>query len=182
MTKSRTSPGMERSRWHGLGWLVGLLATGCTLDSEPIGEENETGGSGTEGGSESASASTTTDSATSVGTTDTDGETSVGQTTDDTATGGPENACDMPAPNAFGGWALDLGDFPGADEFSLDLVLECTIVGVNVNESTALTEWDLSCLDDDGIAHDVGFDIAVSHDGQDGLAALVELPAQLRIV
>lgn len=161
-----------------------MVAVGCTLESEPIGEENETGGSGSEGGSESASASMTGNSvSTTSATTDTDDETSVGQTTDDTATtGGPDAACDMPAPNAFGGWALDLGDFPGGDEFSLDLVLECTIVGVNVNESTALTEWDLSCLDEGGMPHAVGFDIAVSHDGLDGLAALVELPAQLRIV
>jgi hypothetical protein len=178
---------------HGLGWMVGLagtLALGCTLGSEPIGEENDTGGSGSEGGSESASASMTgnsatasmtTDPATSVAT-DTDDETSAGQTTDDTETGGPAAACDMPAPNALGGWALDLGDFPGGDEFSLDLVLDCTIVGVNVNMSTSLTEWDLSCLDDEGLPHAVGFDIAVSHDGVDGLAALVELPAELRIV
>lgn len=178
---------MERSTLKvGLGWVVGALTLGCTLDSEPIGQENDTGGSGSEGGSESASASMTGNSssmstATSV-TTDTDDETSAGQTTDDTETGGPVAACDMPAPNAFGGWALDLGDFPGGEEFDLDLVLDCTIVGVNVNESTSLTEWDLSCLDDDGLPHDIGFDIAVSHDGIDGLAALVELPAQLRIV
>lgn len=166
--------------------MVGALALGCTLNSEPIGQENDTSGSGSESASasmtgNSATASMATDSATSVAT-DTDAETSAGQTTEDTETGGPAAACDMPAPNAFGGWALDLGDFPGGDEFDLDLVLECTIVGVNVNESTSLTEWDLSCLDDDGMPHDVGFDIAVSHDGIDGLAALVELPAQLRIV
>lgn len=172
----------------GLGCALGLGfvgGSGCTLGSEPIGEENEA--SGSEGGSEagsgsmsatSATASTTTD----PDTTDTDDETSAGQTTDDTETGEPAAACDMPAPNAFGGWALDLGDYPGGDAFDLDLTIDCTIVGVVVNESTSLTEWSLSCDDEGGTAHDVRFDIAVSHDGQDGLAALVELPAQLRVV
>lgn len=162
---------------------------GCTLTSEPIGEENDTGGSGSEGGeggSQSASASMTGNSATGSMTTDpatdTDDETSAGPTTDDTETGGPAAACDMPAPNAFGGWALDLGDFPGGDEADLDLAIDCTIVGVNVNLNTSLTEWSLSCEDEGGTAHDVRFDIAVSHDGVDGLAALVELPAQLRVV
>jgi hypothetical protein len=165
--------------------LVLVTGSGCALGSEPIGEENEGSGSesgGTSGGASMSASSTSASTTSDPDTTDTDDETSAGQTTDDTDTGNPMAACDMPAPNAFGGWALDLGDFPGADETELDLAIDCTIVGVEVNESTSLTEWSLSCEDDGGTAHDVRFDVAVSHDGPDGLAALVELPAQLRVV
>lgn len=96
--------------------------------------------------------------------------------------GGTPIGCNSPAPDAWGGYNLDLGDFPGADGDSVDLTIDCTILNVTVNAATQQIEHDLECLDAGGLAHAIGFDVAVSHDGPDGLAALVELPAQLRVV
>lgn len=172
---SRTSQGMKRRR---LPMLVALVGAGCVLGSEPVGTENESSGAGesTHGGSEgSASAGMTSTSSASEGAT-----TDAVDTGNDTD--GPAAACDMPSPNAYGGWALDLGDFPGADEPELDMAIACTITGVELDASQTMTHWQLACDDDLGVAHDVRFDVAMAHETPDGLAALVELPAELRVV
>lgn len=132
------------------------------------------------------------DGATSGGAADTTSTTSQGSTgsldsgsadgASSSESGGTPIGCNSPAPDAWGGYNLDLGDFPGADAASIDLTIDCTIVAVTVNAATQRVEHDLECLDDGGAPHSIGFDVAVSHDGPDGLAAMVELPAQLRVV
>lgn len=153
-----------------------MLLGGCSPGAgSPTG-----GGSGT-GDDTSAGTDATVSATDSMSTTATSGATeSDTQTGTDTGTTAP--GCDSPAPDAFGGWALDLGDFPGGEDPELDLTIPCTITGVTVDDAAQRTRWALACDDDDGNAHTVGFDIAVSHDGPDGLAALVELPAELRVV
>ncbi len=159
--------------------VVPLLAAGCVVASESVGVENETGSgsdSATEGGAGATEAGTM-----GVSTTTTSGADS-GTESGAESGGGIAPSCDAPAPNAFGGWALDLGDLPGADAEELDLALPCTIQGVSVDASQPTIQWELSCEDPDGVAHAVQFDVAASHNGPDGLAALVELPAELRVV
>lgn len=98
--------------------------------------------------------------------------TSAGETTSDlpgttapdpTGTGGPPAAaCDTPEPGTRADFTLDLGDFPGIDQGSVDLELDCAVAAVTTG---ATIETDLTCLDGEGMTHAIDFDVAASEVG-----------------
>jgi hypothetical protein len=88
--------------------------------------------------------------------------------------------CEDPVSVSARQFVVSLGEFPGADEFQIELTLACEVVSVGLEAGMIATA--LECVGDDGEPHSAGLEVPAPAQGSPAWAAGEAVTLQVRAV